>query len=64
MGQQLNACLFVHNTTYLHTTKAKAFSQGYRNRYDIIDHGHEKKPFMYFFHRPISTEIKEFATIV
>ena len=38
--------------------------QGYRNRYDIIDHGHEKKTFMYFFHRSISTEIREFATIV
>jgi hypothetical protein len=29
--------------------------QGYRNKYDIIDHGHEKKPFMYIFHRSIST---------
>ena len=41
-------------------------NQGYRNRYDIniIDHGHEKKPFMYIFHRPIFTEIREFTTIV
>ena len=38
--------------------------QGYRDRYDIIDHGHEKKPFMCFFHRSIFTEIREFATIV
>ena len=38
--------------------------QGYRNRYDIIDHGHEKKNLMYFFHRSIFTEIREFATIV
>ena len=34
--------------------------QGYRDRYDIIDHGHEKKN----FYRSIFTEIKEFATIV
>ena len=38
--------------------------QGYRNRYDIIDHEHEKKTFMYFFHRPIFAKIREFATIV
>ena len=38
--------------------------QGYRNRYDIINHGHEKKPFVYFFQRSIFTEIREFATIV
>ena len=44
--------------------KIMRFTQGYRNRYDIIDHGHEKKTFMYFFHRSISTEIREFATIV
>ena len=36
-------------------------AQGYRDRYDIIDHGHEKKTFMCFFHRSISTEIREFA---
>ena len=28
-------------------------AQGYRDRYDIINHGHEKKPFMCFFHRSI-----------
>jgi hypothetical protein len=39
-------------------------TQGYRNRYDIIDHEHEKKTFMYFFHRPIFAKIREFATIV
>ena len=39
-------------------------NQGYRNRYDIIDHGHEKKTFMYFFQRSTFTEIREFATIV
>ena len=38
--------------------------QGYRDRYDIIDHGHEKTTFMCFFHRSIFTEIREFATIV
>ena len=38
--------------------------QGYRNRYDIIDHEHEKNTFMYFFHRPIFAKIREFATIV
>ena len=27
--------------------------QGYRNRYDIIDHGHEKTTFMYILHRSI-----------
>ena len=47
------------------TPKAKGeVHQGYRNRYDVIDHGHEKKPFVYFFQRSISTEIREFATIV
>lgn len=40
------------------------YVQGYRNRYDIIDHEHEKKTFMYFFHRPIFAKIREFATIV
>ena len=40
------------------------FCQGYRNRYDIIDHGHEKNTFMCFFHRPIFTKIREFATSV
>ena len=40
------------------------YNQGYRNRYDIIDHEHEKKTFMYFFHRPIFAKIREFATIV
>ena len=35
--------------------------QGYRDRYDIIDHGHEKTTFMCFFHRSIFTEIREFA---
>ena len=25
------------------------FDQGYRNRYVIIDHGHKKNTFMYFF---------------
>ena len=52
-------------------TKAKPFmefqivvlEQGYRNRYDIIDHGHEKN-LCIFFHRSIFTEIREFATIV
>ena len=38
--------------------------QGYRDRYDIIDHGHEKNTFMCFFHRPIFTKIREFATSV
>ena len=38
--------------------------QGYRDRYDIIEHGHEKSTFMCFFHRPIFTEIREFAAIV
>ena len=38
--------------------------QGYRNRYDIINHGHEKNPFVYFFQRSIFTKIREFATIV
>ena len=35
--------------------------QGYRDRYDIIDHGHEKTTFMCFFHRSIFTETREFA---
>ena len=38
--------------------------QGYRDRYDIIEHGHEKSTFMCFFHRPIFTKIREFAAIV
>ena len=39
--------------------------QSYRNRYNIIDHGHEKKNyFIYIFHISVFTEIKEFATIV
>ena len=42
----------------------KGSEQGYRDRYDIIYHGHEKKPFMCFFHRPIFTEMREFAAIV
>ena len=46
------------------TLSIERLAQGYRNRYDIIDHGHEKKTFMYFFHRPIFTEIRKFATIV
>jgi hypothetical protein len=47
-----------------HKLKNKQKMQGYRNRYDIIDHEHEKKTFMYFFHRPIFAKIREFATIV
>ena len=39
-------------------------NQGYRDMYDIIDHGHEKKNFVYFFQRSTFTEIKEFATII
>ena len=39
-------------------------SQGYRDRYDIIDHGHKKNTFMYIFHRSVFTEIREFTTIV
>ena len=39
-------------------------SQGYRDRYDIIDHEHEKTNFHVFFHRSTVTEIREFATIV
>ena len=39
-------------------------SQGYRDRYDIIEHGHEKSTFVCFFHRPIFTEIREFAAII
>ena len=31
--------------------------QGYRDRYDIFDHGHEKKPFMFIFHRSVFTKI-------
>ena len=42
----------------------RRLNQGYRNRYDIIDHEHEKTTFMYFFHRPIFAKIREFATIV
>ena len=38
--------------------------QGYRDRYDIINHGHEKNTFMCFFHRSIFTEIREFTTSV
>ena len=40
--------------------------QGYRDRYDDIDHGHEKQTnfYVFFFHRSIFTEIREFATIV
>ena len=45
-------------------TRISLTKQGYRNRYDIIDHEHEKKTFMYFFHRPIFTKIRKFATIV
>ena len=29
--------------------KEKRETKGYRNRYDIIDHGHKKITFMYFF---------------
>ena len=29
--------------------KEKRETKGYRNRYDIIDHGHKKNTFMYFF---------------
>ena len=42
----------------------RSVSQGYRDRYDIIDLGHEKNTFMCFFHRPIFTKIREFATSV
>ena len=31
-------------------------TQGYRDRYDIIDHGHEKTTFMFFFHRFIKEQ--------
>ena len=44
--------------------KNKRGAQGYRDRYDIIDHGHEKNTFMCFFHRPIFTKIREFSTSV
>ena len=53
-----------HNKNQDKHTKRKQRNQGYRNRYDIIDHEHEKKTFMYFFHRPIFAKIREFATIV
>ena len=47
------------------TPKAKGeVHQGYRNRYDIIDHGHEKTTLVCFFHRSIFTEIRGFATIL
>ena len=46
------------------TLSIERLAQGYRNRYDIIDHEHEKKTFMYFFHRPIFAKIREFSTIV
>ena len=39
-------------------------AQGYRDRYDIIEHGHEKSTFVCFFQRPIFTKIREFAAIV
>ena len=29
--------------------KEKRETKGYRNRYDVIDHGHKKITFMYFF---------------
>ena len=41
--------------------KKNLHGQGYRDRYDIIDHGPEKNTFMFFFHRYIFTEIREFA---
>ena len=44
--------------------KINGTTQGYRDRYDIIDLGHEKNTFMCFFHRPIFTKIREFATSV
>ena len=44
--------------------KEKRETKGYRNRYDIIDHGHKKNTFMYFFHRSVFAEIRKFATIV
>ena len=46
------------------TANNKCKMQGYRDRYDIIEHGHEKSTFVCFFHRPIFTEIREFAAIV
>ena len=36
-------------------------SQGYRDRYDIIDHGHKKKTFMCFVHRSVFAEIWDVA---
>ena len=50
--------------TLWHFNSIFGSSQGYRDRYDIIDHGHEKNTFMCFFHRPIFTKIREFATSV
>ena len=41
-----------------------SYNQGYRDRYDIIEHGHKKSTFMCFFHGPKFTEIREFAAIV
>ena len=31
--------------------------QGYRDRYDIFDHGHEKKTFISIFHGSVFTEL-------
>ena len=50
--------------TFVYDSDGSSFNEGYRNRYDIIDCGHEEKPFCVFFQKSISTEIKEFATIV
>ena len=33
-------------------------SKAIENRYDIIDHGHKKTTFMYFFKRPINLNLK------
>ena len=49
---------------YAYYYEPNGSNQGYRDRYDIIDHGHEKTTFMCFFHRYIFTEIRGFATIV
>ena len=55
---------FVAGKLFKFVALSSGFNQGYRNRYDIIDHGHEKTTFMYIFHRSIFTEIREFTTIV
>ena len=67
----MHVILYISNTDFnLHNERGQLIhsrnilSQGYGNRYDIIDHGHEKKTFMYIFHRSKFTEIRKFATIV